>query len=348
MAQPLTLPYTQIVDANGAPIAGAKIYTYAAGTTTPQASYTDSTGTVAAANPVICDSAGRATVWLSGYYRIVVKDASDNTISTTDNVTALGATGDMNKSVYDAANIQEQLVGLTAVQTLTNKSIAIVGVTTNSDAASGIVGEYLSTMSSSASATITVTIASPGVVTWTAHGLTGIVPVVFTTSGALPTGITAGTVYWTIASTVTTNTFQIATTIANAVAGTAINTSGSQSGTHTGTMGATITTSTATDCGAISLTAGDYDVWGSIRYKPTGLATVYTSGVGTNSNTLPTDTLYTLLNGITFASAAQQVVVSPVQRIKLASTSTVYLTAFATFSTGAMTASGSIFARRRR
>lgn len=123
MAQPMAVPYTELADANGAPLAGGKIYTYAAGTTTPQASYTDSTGTTPAANPVILDSAGRATVWLSGYYKIVVTDANDVVIRTTDNVTALGATGDMNKSVYDPANIQEQLVGLTAVQTITNKTI---------------------------------------------------------------------------------------------------------------------------------------------------------------------------------------------------------------------------------
>lgn len=123
MAQPLAAPFSYFADSNGAPLAGGKVYTYAAGTTTPQNSYTDSTGTIAAAQPVILDSAGRATIWLSGYYKIVVKDSLDNTIHTDDNITALGATGDMSKSVYDIANIQEQLVGLTASQTLTNKTL---------------------------------------------------------------------------------------------------------------------------------------------------------------------------------------------------------------------------------
>jgi len=79
---------------------------------------------------------------------------------------------------------------------------------------------------------ITVTIAAPGVVTWATHGLATGSAVQFTTTGALPTGITAGTTYYAIK--VDANTFQIASSSANAYAGTAITTSGSQSGVHTG------------------------------------------------------------------------------------------------------------------
>ncbi len=88
-------------------------------------------------------------------------------------------------------------------------------------------------------ATITVTIATPAVVTWTGHGLAEGAPVVFTTSGALPTGITAGTTYF-VTNTPAANTFNISTTVANAAAGTKVNTSGSQSGTHTGTNHTTL------------------------------------------------------------------------------------------------------------
>lgn len=77
------------------------------------------------------------------------------------------------------------------------------------------------------SATCTITIASPGVVTYTAHGLQSFEPVYITTSGALPTGLTAGTVYYVIF--VGVNSFQLSAT----PNGSAINTSGSQSGTHT-------------------------------------------------------------------------------------------------------------------
>jgi microcystin-dependent protein len=80
------------------------------------------------------------------------------------------------------------------------------------------------------SATITVTIASPGVVSWTGHPLKVNDPVVFRTTGSLPTGITAGTVYYVISAGFGANSFRISTM----VGGSAVNTSGSQSGTHTG------------------------------------------------------------------------------------------------------------------
>jgi hypothetical protein len=90
----------------------------------------------------------------------------------------------------------------------------------------------------SASATVTITIAAPGVVTWSSHGLTTGSPVVFSTTGALPTGITAGTTYYAVV--VDANSFQFATSFANAIAATptVVTTSGSQSGTQTARKGA--------------------------------------------------------------------------------------------------------------
>lgn len=72
----------------------------------------------------------------------------------------------------------------------------------------------------------TVTIASPGVVTQTNHGLSNGTPFTWSTSGTLPTGITAGDTYYVINAT--TNTFQFSATSG----GSAVNTSGAQSGTH--------------------------------------------------------------------------------------------------------------------
>ncbi|CAB4195876.1 hypothetical protein UFOVP1299_40 [uncultured Caudovirales phage] len=82
-------------------------------------------------------------------------------------------------------------------------------------------------------ATVTMTIATPGVVTFTGHGFSvGMHPTIqITTTGALPTGLTASTTYW--ASPVDANTMNLSTSLANAVAGTYIATSGSQSGVHT-------------------------------------------------------------------------------------------------------------------
>lgn len=75
--------------------------------------------------------------------------------------------------------------------------------------------------------TVTITIASPGVVTLNGHGFPANAAVVLATSGALPTGLTAGTTYYVVNPT--ENTFQLSAT----QGGAAINTSGTQSGTHT-------------------------------------------------------------------------------------------------------------------
>lgn len=74
---------------------------------------------------------------------------------------------------------------------------------------------------------VTITIATPGVVTWNAHGMPEYAEVTFSTTGGLPTGLAAGTVYYT--KNVAANTVQVSAT----PGGAAINTSGAQSGVHT-------------------------------------------------------------------------------------------------------------------
>jgi len=77
--------------------------------------------------------------------------------------------------------------------------------------------------------TATMTIASPCVVTFNSHGFLAGDKIMFTTTGALPTNVSANTVYFVLAASLAANTFRIATTDG----GTAINTTDSQSGTHT-------------------------------------------------------------------------------------------------------------------
>jgi len=73
----------------GAVAAGYKLYTYAAGTTTAQATYSDSALAVANANPIVLDSAGRAKIFLPGQsFKFVLKTAADVTVWTIDNVAA--------------------------------------------------------------------------------------------------------------------------------------------------------------------------------------------------------------------------------------------------------------------
>jgi len=82
-------PKTAFVDAAGEPLVGGQLYTYVAGTTTLQATYTDSTATTANTNPIILDSRGEANVWLGGaIYKFVLKDADGALIWTVDNISA--------------------------------------------------------------------------------------------------------------------------------------------------------------------------------------------------------------------------------------------------------------------
>ena len=99
-----------------------------------------------------------------------------------------------------------------------------------SDASTTSIGiNRISTSPNVTIGTVTVTIATPAVLTFTAHGLTLSDRIQLTTTGVLPTGLTASTTYYVISTGLTVNTFQISVT----QGGTAINTTGTQSGVHT-------------------------------------------------------------------------------------------------------------------
>jgi hypothetical protein len=84
------------------------------------------------------------------------------------------------------------------------------------------------------SSVVTITIATPGVISWPAHGLIAGSAVQFQSTGALPTGLTAGTTYYVSTVGLTAAAFSVADTQAHALAGTnTIATSGSQSGVQT-------------------------------------------------------------------------------------------------------------------
>jgi hypothetical protein len=79
------------LDSNGDPVAGGLLYTYEAGTTTPATTYSDVALTVAHANPVVLDSAGRATVFLTpgNSYKFLLKTAAASTVWTADNISTV-------------------------------------------------------------------------------------------------------------------------------------------------------------------------------------------------------------------------------------------------------------------
>ena len=93
--------------------AGGLIYTYQAGTTTPLATFTDSTGGTPNANPVVLDGSGRGQMWLSAQsYKFVVQTSTGAAIMTIDGynpdtlnttVSALTDTGDLTLQQSTAA-----------------------------------------------------------------------------------------------------------------------------------------------------------------------------------------------------------------------------------------------------
>ncbi len=80
---------------SGVVLSGGKLYTYAAGTTTPKPTYTSSSGGTAHTNPIVLDSAGRVPggeIWvLSPPYKFMLYTSTDVLIATYDNVSGIGA-----------------------------------------------------------------------------------------------------------------------------------------------------------------------------------------------------------------------------------------------------------------
>jgi len=63
--QTLNFPVFRAFDVSGKPLAGGQLFTYAAGTSTPLAIYTDASGATPNTNPVILDSTGSARVFMA-------------------------------------------------------------------------------------------------------------------------------------------------------------------------------------------------------------------------------------------------------------------------------------------
>jgi hypothetical protein len=88
MATAIITSFDQQCDSNGDPISGAKVYVYNVGTTTLRSIYSNTGLSTAAANPIVCDSAGRHDMryTATGSYKIVVKTSADVTVYTRDNI----------------------------------------------------------------------------------------------------------------------------------------------------------------------------------------------------------------------------------------------------------------------
>jgi hypothetical protein len=96
----------QFFDNNGVPLSGGLLYTYAAGTTTAQTTYTSSSGSIAQANPIVLDSAGRVPneIWLTGgvSYKFVLKTSAAVLIGSWDNVSGINDLTNVQPTIYNS------------------------------------------------------------------------------------------------------------------------------------------------------------------------------------------------------------------------------------------------------
>jgi len=115
-----------------------------------------------------------------------------------------------------------------------------------------------------------------------------------------------------------------------------------------------LTTSTQANITSISLTAGDWDVWGTLWTAPAAgtLTTTIAVGVSQTSATLPTTPAIgealSQIRGISSAATQSEVLGTSPTRISLSGTTTIYLVGFVTFTVSTLGGYGSICARRVR
>ena len=171
----------QFFDNNGNPLTGGKIYTYTAGTSTNQATYTSAAGFTAHTNPIILDAGGRVPsgeIWLTDglQYKFVLKTSTDTLIGTYDNVVGI------NSNFVNFTN-QQEIQTATANQTVfTLASVTYSPGTNNLSVFVDGVNQYNGVTYSYAETSSTV-------ITFTAGLHVGAL-VKFTTAQTLSTGVT--------------------------------------------------------------------------------------------------------------------------------------------------------------
>ena len=134
----------QFFDNSGNVLTGGKIYTYSAGTTTDQATYTNSTGVTFHSNPIILDASGRVPggeIWLADAvsYKFVIEDSNNVLIGTYDNIIGINSnflnysvqeetqTATQGQTVFTLATITYSL-GTNSLNVFVNGSKQISGI----------------------------------------------------------------------------------------------------------------------------------------------------------------------------------------------------------------------------
>jgi hypothetical protein len=113
--------------------------------------------------------------------------------------------------------------------------------------------------------------------------------------------------------------------------------------------GVALTSAVTANATSVSLTAGDWDVSGTVQFVPAGTTTIagIASGISTTSATLGGVGSFNSTQA-THTTGAAQMQSTPVLRLSLATTTTVYLVANSTFGVSTMSVNSLIRARRVR
>lgn len=115
-----------------------------------------------------------------------------------------------------------------------------------------------------------------------------------------------------------------------------------------------LTTNTAANITSISLSAGDWDVWGTLWLAPAAgtITTTIAVAVSQTTGTMPTTpaigTSIQMIRGLSTAATEVCILEAPTTRISIGGTTTIYLVAYVTFTTSTMGGYGSLCARRVR
>lgn len=155
-------PIPQYLDGSARVYAGAKIYFYENGTTTPQATYSDAALSVANSNPVVCDSEGRTPpifVPDDDTYTVVFTDADDVQFASIDDF--VGADGNVS-----SADVVAALAANTAALTIAGASVAITPATTITGALTANGGISTTTFAASGNSTVGGTLGVTGASTF--------------------------------------------------------------------------------------------------------------------------------------------------------------------------------------
>jgi hypothetical protein len=156
-------PILQIFGTDGNPAAGAKVNTFAAGTTTPLATFTDASGSTPLANPVLADSLGRVQIWLSPVsYKFVVTTSTGVALFTIDNFNYANVNTTLASLTVQGTTVITNPTAATALANQSSPTLTIQGQYWNGTASANDNWVIASTLGTGTNPTSTLTISHSG------------------------------------------------------------------------------------------------------------------------------------------------------------------------------------------